>query len=68
MEENMLSKWDSLEDKLGVCSYVAFNDKNKWSYRIYSILNHGIFEQVSGYETKNEARIALINKLTELAK
>lgn len=68
MEENMLSKWDVLDDKLNVCSYIAFHDKNKWSYRIYSISNHDIFEQASGYETKNEARIALIDRLVELAK
>lgn len=67
MEENT-SKLDELENKLDVCSYVAFNKRNKWSYRIYSISNDEIFEQKSGYETKSEAKEACFNKLVELAK
>jgi len=67
MEEN-ISKWEELENELDVCSFVAFNKSNKWSYKIYSISNDEIFEQKSGYETKNEAKIACYNRLIELAK
>lgn len=64
MEE---STFDWLENKLDVCSYVAFNKSNKWSYRIYSISNDEIFEQKSGYDSKKEAKTACYNKLIELA-
>jgi len=67
MEEN-ISRWDELENKLDVCSFVAFNRSNKWSYKIYSISNDEIFEQKSGYATKNDAKKACLDKLIELAK
>jgi hypothetical protein len=63
-----MSKWEELENELDVCSFVAFNRSNKWSYKIYSISSDEIFEQKSGYETKNEAKIACHNRLIELAK
>lgn len=68
MDGNILSKIDILEDRLNVCSYVAFSDNNKWSYKIYSIKNNDIFEQESGYRNKNEARFSCFSKLSELAK
>jgi hypothetical protein len=62
MEENI----SKLEDELDVCSFVAFNRSNKWSYKIYSMTTDEIYEQSSGYETKNEAKKACLDKLIEL--